>query len=226
MKNNLNPKGACLSPKQRTLKQFAVLVRQYEKLISEFEASPPEIQKRLEELKCISALRPGQLESQSLSTRFERGKNRDHSIEGSSRLCSSGTQHSVPFLRTLPHIRNGILRRVSGPHSRKSTSPGSEAELGRLKGGCIFFKIYCRIQSLQLASVGKRRRASVPTAAFEAITPFPLVPPLPQASAGTTPFRHRDVRQPMSQASRQTARTVTVLQPCTGRPILRKRLRP
>jgi len=38
------------------LKEFAVLVRQYEKLISEFEASPPEMQKRLEELKCISAL--------------------------------------------------------------------------------------------------------------------------------------------------------------------------
>ena len=56
MKKNLNLKRAPLSPKQRMLKQFAVLVRQYEKLMAEFEAFPPETQKQLEELKSSSAL--------------------------------------------------------------------------------------------------------------------------------------------------------------------------
>jgi len=56
MKKNLNPKRARLSPRQRMLKQFAVLVRQYEKLIAEFDAFPPETQKQLEELKSTSAL--------------------------------------------------------------------------------------------------------------------------------------------------------------------------
>jgi len=35
------------------LKQFAALIRRYEKLIDEFEAFPPETQKRLAELKFI-----------------------------------------------------------------------------------------------------------------------------------------------------------------------------
>ena len=35
------------------LKQFAALIRRYEKLIDEFEAFPPETQKRLAELEFI-----------------------------------------------------------------------------------------------------------------------------------------------------------------------------
>lgn len=35
------------------LKQFAALIRRYEKLIDEFEAFPPETQERLAELKFI-----------------------------------------------------------------------------------------------------------------------------------------------------------------------------
>jgi collagenase-like PrtC family protease len=54
MEKNLNPKRAKLSPKQRMLKESAELMRRYEKLIDEFEALPPEIQKRLEELKRTS----------------------------------------------------------------------------------------------------------------------------------------------------------------------------
>jgi hypothetical protein len=56
MKKNLNSKRARLSPKQPMLKQFAVLVRQYEKLMTEFEAFPSETQKQLKELKSTSAL--------------------------------------------------------------------------------------------------------------------------------------------------------------------------
>jgi len=56
MKKDLNPKRARLAPKQRMLKQFAVLVRQYEKLMAEFEAFPPETQEQLKELKSSSAL--------------------------------------------------------------------------------------------------------------------------------------------------------------------------
>jgi hypothetical protein len=49
----MNPKLARISPKERMLKQFAALIRRYEKLIDEFEAFPPETQERLAELKFI-----------------------------------------------------------------------------------------------------------------------------------------------------------------------------
>lgn len=52
----MSPKRARLSPKESTLKQFEALVRRYQKLIDEFEALPPDIQKRLEELKFTSVL--------------------------------------------------------------------------------------------------------------------------------------------------------------------------
>jgi hypothetical protein len=56
MKKHLNPKRTRFSLKQRRLKQYAVLVRQYKKLIAKFEAFPPETQKQLKELKSTSAL--------------------------------------------------------------------------------------------------------------------------------------------------------------------------
>jgi hypothetical protein len=54
MKKNLNPERAKSSRKELMLKQFAALTRRYEKLIDEFEALPPEIQKGLEALKRTS----------------------------------------------------------------------------------------------------------------------------------------------------------------------------
>ena len=50
----MNQKLARISPKERMLRQFAALIRRYEKLIDEFEAFPPETQKRLAELKFTS----------------------------------------------------------------------------------------------------------------------------------------------------------------------------